>query len=127
VNPSPTTLLEKVSKGEMEETVPRAEAAESRPDLVSEPAPSAEIAPERAAVAEQSLLVTPTRVVPAGSEPAGASQQVSRQETLLRSEGPRVHIGVVEIVVAAPAEKRAPAASPAPSSNLASRRYLRSL
>ncbi|HEX6863676.1 MAG TPA: hypothetical protein VF414_12705 [Thermoanaerobaculia bacterium] len=71
-------------------------------------------------------LVTPTRVVPSGSEP-GAPQPVSRQETVLRSEGPRVHIGVVEIVVTAPAEKRAPAAAPAPSSNLASRRYLRSL
>jgi len=41
--------------------------------------------------------------------------------------GPSVHIGVVEIVVAAPAEKRAPAAAPESPSNLASRRYLRSL
>ena len=76
---------------------------------------------------EQSLLVTPTRVVPSGSEPSYAPQPASRQETVLKSEGPRVHIGVVEVVVAAPAEKRAPAAAPAPSSNLASRRYLRSL
>ena len=82
-------------------------------------------APEQSFVAERAF-VTPTRVVPSGSEP-GAPQSFSRQETAARSEGPRVHIGVVEIVVAAPAEKRAPAAAPAPSSNLASRRYLRSL
>jgi hypothetical protein len=86
-------------------------------------------APETAVVAERPF-VTPTRVVPSGSEPsfaAGAPQPVFRQETVLRSEGPRVHIGVVEIVVAAPADKRAPTAASAPSSNLASRRYLRSL
>ncbi|MEA2563882.1 MAG: hypothetical protein QOH06_5386 [Acidobacteriota bacterium] len=116
VNPAPTfiTFNEKGSKSEPGEAVPRAKA---------EPA----AAPERAVVTEQSLLVTPTRVVPSGSEPAGGPRPVSRQETVLRSEGPRVHIGVVEIVVAASAEKRAPAAAAAPSSNLASRRYLRSL
>jgi hypothetical protein len=122
VNPSPTTFLERVSKsGELGEATPRVDAG---PETSTA---SQAIAPERAVVTEQSLLVTPTRVVPSGSEPAGTPQQVSRQETVLRSEGPRVHIGVVEIVVAAPAEKRAPAAAPAPSSNLASRRYLRSL
>jgi hypothetical protein len=41
--------------------------------------------------------------------------------------GPSVHIGIVEVEVAAPVEKRAPAAAPASPSNLASRRYLRSL
>jgi hypothetical protein len=124
VNPSPT-FGQKVSKSEeVGETVTWTEVVET-----SEPVPSAEIiAPEKTIVlTEPSLLVTPTRVVPSGSEPAGAQQQFSRQETVLRSEGPRVHIGVVEIVVAAPAEKRAPAAAAAPSSNLASRRYLRSL
>ena len=124
VNPSPTTFLEKVSKSvELgETTTPRAEAG---PETSI---PSQAAAPERAVVTEQSLLVTPSRVVPSGSEPAGTPQpSVSHHETVLRSEGPRVHIGVVEIVVAAPAEKRAPAAAPAPSSNLASRRYLRSL
>jgi len=126
VNPSPTfTFGQKVSKSEAGETVTWTEVVET-----SEPVPSTEIiAPERTVVVtEPSQLVTPTRVVPSGSEPAGAPQQVSRHETtVLRSEGPRVHIGVVEIVVAAPAEKRAPVAAAAPSSNLASRRYLRSL
>ena len=119
VNPSPASLLENVSKsGEVgKATTPQ------------EPVQSAAIIPERTVVTEQSLLVTPTRVVPSGSEPAGTPQTASRQETLSRTEGPRVHIGVVEVVVAAPApvEKRATASAPAPSSNLASRRYLRSL
>ena len=94
-------------------------------EVVGEAVPLAEArpaAPQQTVVAERPF-VTPTRIVPAGSEPA----PVARHETVVRSEGPRVHIGVVEVVVAAPVEKRAPAAAPAPSSNLASRRYLRSL
>ncbi|MFL6203667.1 MAG: hypothetical protein ACJ76J_31240 [Thermoanaerobaculia bacterium] len=102
---------------EMGETVPQAESRSETP-LAADPEP--------AVVLERSF-VTPTRVVPSGSEPPYDPQPASRQETVLKSEGPRVHIGVVEVVVAAPVEKRAPAAAPAPSSNLASRRYLRSL
>jgi hypothetical protein len=72
-------------------------------------------------------VVTSSHIVPSERtfENAPASQPSSRNEKA-RSE-PRVHIGVVEIVVAAPAEARPVAAAPAPSSNLASRRYLRSL
>ena len=101
----------------MGETISQAET-----ELQTPPA----AAPQQTVVVERTL-VTPSRVIPSGSEPGVAPQSVSRHETVVRNEGPRVHIGVVEVVVAAPAEKRAPAAAPAPSSNLASRRYLRSL
>lgn len=108
----------------MWETVPRART-EPATLSISPPSP----APEPDVVAKRSFVI-PTRVASTGSEAsyaAGAPQPVSPQETVVKSEGPRVHIGVVEIVVAAAADKRAPAPALAPSSNLASCRYLRSL
>jgi hypothetical protein len=83
------------------------------------------VAPAPVVPAAQPPVPTAARLLPSASELAlsGAARPIPSTET-----GPRVHIGTVEIVVAAPAEKRSPVAAGAkPSSNLASRRYLRSL
>ena len=80
---------------------------------------------EEPAPADRPLVRTVPRVLPSAVYPgvAGAAPAVRSPEPA----APSVHIGVVEIVVAAPAEKSAPAAAPKTPSNLASRRYLRSL
>ena len=74
---------------------------------------------------DRPLATTAATMMPSRSETAARhAPPGSRWEPA----APSVHIGVVEVVVAAPAEKRAaPAAAPAPPSNLASRRYLRRL
>jgi hypothetical protein len=66
------------------------------------------------------------RVLPRADDPAFGGW-APRPEAAAEPAAPTVHIGVVEVVVAAPQEKPAPAAAPARSVNLASRRYLRSL
>ncbi|HEV8579146.1 MAG TPA: hypothetical protein VGX68_08685 [Thermoanaerobaculia bacterium] len=92
---------------------------------VSEAA-TAELAPTaHAAPAGWQPVRTVPQILPSASDLAGPSLTMSVSTS--EPPGPSVHIGVVEIVVAAPAEKSAPAAAPSTPSNLSSRRYLRSL
>jgi hypothetical protein len=89
--------------------------------------------PAEVIVVESPRLPTQPRVLePPAARPVSlpaAPPPAQTPATASRREEPRVHIGVVEVVVAAPAEKQLPpaATTTAPASNLASRRYLRSL
>jgi hypothetical protein len=101
------------------------QADDSRDGPVRAEAPSPIDGARAQTVIERERIVVPSRVI---TETAPPQQESSQRDTPVRSE-PRVHIGVVEVVIAAPAaETRAPAAGARPtSSNIASRRYLRSL
>jgi hypothetical protein len=112
---------------------PAASPVGSAVDLVPETSPVVHGAalpiptPVAPAAAAQPPVPTAARLLPSASELA-LSGAASRPLPPPEATAPRVHIGTVEIVVAAPVEKRpAAAANPKPSSNLASRRYLRSL
>jgi len=109
-------------------------AAAARQPLASRALPTARVLP--------AAHVLPagggrTGVVPPGERPQAERRREMGGETRKAGEtarepagAPRVQIGVVEIVVAAPAEPATPAraARPAPAApNLASRRYLRRL
>jgi hypothetical protein len=92
------------------------------------PAPPHPLAPSPEGEGERENLVrTEPRTLPTAID-LGVAAVAPPVAAAAEPAGPSVQIGVVEVVVAAPAvEKRAAAAAPASPSNLASRRYLRSL